>query len=48
MKIIAFIEEKDVIRKILEHLRLWEESEPRAPPPVPAQIDIEYQPFLEG
>ena len=34
MKIISFINEPDVIRKILEHLRLWEEKTPleRAPP----------------
>lgn len=48
MKIIAFIEEAAIIRKILEHLRLWEEPEPRAPPPLPAQMDIEYLPFLDG
>jgi hypothetical protein len=48
MKIIAFIEEGDVIRQILEHLRLWKEPVPRAPPPVPAQIDIECLPFLDG
>jgi len=29
MRIIAFIEEQEVIRKILEHLKLWEEPEPR-------------------
>ena len=28
MRIIAFIEEEAVIRKILEHLRIWEEPEP--------------------
>ncbi len=34
MKIIGFINEADVIRKILEHLNLWEEKSPveRAPP----------------
>ena len=34
MKIISFINEVDVIRKILEHLGLWEEKTPkeRAPP----------------
>jgi hypothetical protein len=36
------------IRKILEHLRLWEEPAPRAPPPLPAEVDIEYLPFLDG
>ena len=48
MKIIAFIEEVAVIRKILEHLRLWEEPAPRAPPLLPVQMDIEYLPFLDG
>ena len=47
MKIIAFIEEAAIIRKILEHLRLWEEPAPRAPPLLPAQMDIEYLPFLD-
>ena len=37
MKIIAFIEAAAVIRKILEHLRLWEEPEPRAPAPLSAR-----------
>ena len=34
MKIISFINETDVIRKILEHLGLWEDKAPleRAPP----------------
>ena len=35
MRIIAFIEEEAVIRKIMEHLRLWEDPEPRPPPAVP-------------
>ena len=48
MKIAAFIEEAAVIRRILEHLRLWEERPPRAPPPLPVQMDIECLPFLEG
>jgi ribosomal protein S27E len=35
MKIISFIEarQEDVIRKILEHCKLWEDPPPRAPPP---------------
>jgi hypothetical protein len=33
MRIISFIEEEDVIRKILEHLKLWEEPWP--PPQAP-------------
>ena len=34
LKILSFINEADVIRKILEHLNLWEEKTPveRAPP----------------
>ena len=32
MRIIAFIEEQPIIRKILEHLKLWEEP---APCPLP-------------
>ena len=48
MKIIAFIEEAAVLRKILENLRLWEEPEPRAPPPLPTQMDVEDLPFLDG
>jgi len=31
MRIIAFIKEQEVILKILEHLRLWDEPEPRPP-----------------
>jgi hypothetical protein len=31
-----------VIRKILEHLKLWEEQEPRPPPAVPEQVGIQY------
>ena len=32
MEIIAFIEEWTIIRKILQHLNLWEQPQ-RAPPP---------------
>ena len=32
MKIISFIEEEDVIRKILKHCNLWKDSAPRPPP----------------
>ena len=48
MRIIAFIEEEEVIRKILEHLKLWEEPEPRSPPAVPEQVDIQYVPFFDS
>ena len=32
MKAISVIERPSVIRRILEHLELWEEEEPRPPP----------------
>jgi len=32
MKIVSFIEEDDVIRKILKHCNLWKEEAPRSPP----------------
>ena len=35
MQIIAFIEEWGVIRKILQHLNLWEHSSRSPPPPPP-------------
>ncbi len=37
MRIIAFIEEEEVIRKILENLSFWEEPEPRPPLAVPSR-----------
>ncbi len=48
MEIIAFIEEVRVIRKILGHLKLWEEPIPRAPPQVPEQIEVQYVPFYDS
>ena len=41
MKIIAFIEEDRVVRKILQHLGLWNDRE-RSPPPLTTsrQIDL--------
>ncbi|MEA2115983.1 MAG: hypothetical protein U9P36_11470 [Thermodesulfobacteriota bacterium] len=33
MKIISFINERPVIRKILEHLNLWEAQQWQRPPP---------------
>lgn len=47
MKIIAFIEEEAVIGQILEHLRLREDPEPRPPPAVPGQVDIQCVPFFD-
>ena len=48
MRVVSFIEEEAVIRKILEHLKLWEEPEPRPPPAVPEQVDIQYVPFFDS
>lgn len=48
MRMIAFIEEQHVIRKILEYLKLWEESEARSPPAVPEQVDIQYVPLFDS
>ena len=49
MRLVACINDRAVIRRILIHLRLWEELEPRSPtiiePPMP--IDIEYVPYFE-
>ena len=44
MQIIAFIEECSVIRKILQHLNLWEHS-PRSPPP-PRLLPHKLEAFL--
>ena len=44
MKIIAFIEQDEIIRKILKHVSLWEaksRSHPRAGQP-PGQLKIDY------
>jgi hypothetical protein len=39
MKIVAFIEEKDVVEKILRHCDLWQERKPHPPPkPPPNQL----------
>jgi hypothetical protein len=48
MRIIAFIEEEAVIRMILEHLKLWEQQEPRPPTAVPEQVDLQYVPFFDS
>ena len=45
MKIVAVIDDGLVVRKILKHLKLWEEPLPRAPP---EQLpDIEYVPIFD-
>jgi hypothetical protein len=48
MRIISFVEEEVVIRKILEHLRLWEDPEPRPPPAVPELVDLQYVQFFDS
>jgi hypothetical protein len=48
MRIIASIEEGQIIRKILERPRLPEEPEPRPLPPVPEQLDVQYVPLNDG
>ena len=45
---IAFIEEEYVIRKILEHLKLWEVPEPRPSPAFHEQVDIQGVPFFDS
>jgi hypothetical protein len=49
MKVVAFIEDRAVIRRILCHLRLWKEPDPHPPPVIepPMSIDIEYVPCYE-
>jgi len=59
MKIISFITEYQIIKKILEHLRLWEQKPSRDPPnretssenPVLESLDrgneLIYEPFYE-
>ncbi|NOR10609.1 MAG: hypothetical protein GQ541_03875 [Desulfovibrionaceae bacterium] len=58
MKIISFIKEQQVIRKILEHLKLWDTTARGRPPPrtglvpqVPMQHEEEgtqHEPFDDG
>ena len=41
MRIIAFIEDEEVIKKILKHLRLWE-AKARSPPKMKAPFPTIY------
>jgi hypothetical protein len=44
MRVIAFIEDREVIRKILTHQGLWQiKARPR--PVVYAPLDLTYEPF---
>jgi hypothetical protein len=50
MRIIAFIEERRVVRAILVHLSLWDEARP--PPATTgaaprASVELEYLPWVE-
>jgi len=47
MRLVAFIEDELIVRKILKHLKLWEKPIPRAPPEPEQLPDIEYVPFLD-
>jgi hypothetical protein len=45
MRIISFIEDPEVIKKILEHLRLWlvkRRPQPKANAPPPVHIHLDY------
>jgi hypothetical protein len=48
MKIISFINEADVIRKILEHLGLWEDKTPSERAPPVSISDKNYEPYDDG
>ena len=50
MKIISFITEHQIIKKILEHLSLWEQNASRDPPnrnSSPENNELTYKPFYE-
>ena len=46
MRIISFIEEDEVIRKILKHCGLWKEQAPRPPPEEKPPPEVE-EPMLD-
>jgi len=49
MRIISFIDRRDVIRRILEHLGLWEESQAppdRGPPVKEMTFDPSYSQLM--
>ena len=49
MKIISFIYQRQVIRKILEHLKIYEEKKQRAPPLKKTLAkEVELVPFNDG
>ena len=48
MKIIAFITEGPIVKKILKHLGLWEEEIARAPPPKTETPEIVWIPVEDA
>jgi len=48
MRIIAFITEYSVVKKILDHLGLWNPDNPRGPPSNEEIDKIVYEPFDDG
>jgi hypothetical protein len=40
MRIVSFIDQGDVIQKILKHCNLWKEPVERAPPKLPVSADV--------
>jgi len=48
MKIISFINETGVIRKILEHLGLWEDKTPLERAPPVSIYEKNYEPYDDG
>ncbi len=47
MKIVSFIEEDDVIRKILKHCKLWKDPVPRPPPCKTVSPVLEAEPYYD-
>ena len=49
MRIISFIDEYLIVKKILEHLDLWREKQPRAPPEKVVEItELTYETIDDG
>ena len=46
MRIIAFIENEEVIKRILKHLDLWD-VKPRPPPPMPKAQPLYTKPWID-
>jgi hypothetical protein len=50
MRIVAFIEELQVVHAILEHVSLWAEARPSTVMPdaaALAPVELEYSPFMQ-